>query len=243
MHVESAREKGPGPGEATSGDAVAGEPLCVLVLAGDVGERTRLATQIGATRGLASYRDDTSVDGDPSGARPDVVLLVLGPGDPGAESQLRDAVERWKPAPVLVLCDSTDGDANRALVRMGARGVVRRSREAEQLGTAIRKVSDGEIWLSRGCLSRLIDDMAASAGPGAHARAGGALGALTDREREVVAHIAEGMHNRAISQKLGITENTVRHHLTAIYGKLGVADRLELAVFALRQRGGARGRR
>jgi DNA-binding NarL/FixJ family response regulator len=120
---------------------------------------------------------------------------------------------------------------------------LRRSREAEQLGTAIRKVSDGEIWLSRGCLSRLIDDMAASAGPGTHARAGGALGSLTDREREVVALIAEGMHNRAISQKLGITENTVRHHLTAIYGKLGVADRLELAVFALRQRGGARGRR
>lgn len=244
MHVESAREKGPDPAEATSGDAAAGEPLRVLVLARDVGERTRLATQIGATRGLASDPGDAAAAGvDPSRIAPDVVLLVLGPGDIDGETLVRDTVERWKPAPVLVLSDSNDVDTNRALVRKGARGVVRRSREAEQLGTAIRKVSDGEIWLSRGCLSRLIDDMAASAGPGAHARAGGALGSLTDREREVVAHIAEGMHNRAISQKLGITENTVRHHLTAIYGKLGVADRLELAVFALRQRGIARGRR
>lgn len=243
MHVESAREKGPGPGEATSGDAVAGEPLSVLVLAGDVGERARLVTQIGATRGLASYPGDAAAVADPSRVAPDVVLLVLGPGDLDGETLVRETVERWKPAPVLVLSDSNDVDTHRALVRKGVRGVVRRIREAEQLGTAIRKVSDGEIWLSRGCLSRLIDDMAASTGPGAHARAGGALGSLTDREREVVALIAEGMHNRAISQKLGITENTVRHHLTAIYGKLGVADRLELAVFALRQRGGARGRR
>jgi DNA-binding NarL/FixJ family response regulator len=243
MHVESAREKGPGPGEATSGDAVAGESLCVLVLAGDAAERTRLAAQIGATRGLSCHTGDASAGVDPSRIAPDVVLLVLGPGDQDGETLVRDAVERWKPAPLLVLSESADRDVDRALVRRGARGVVHRNREAEQLGTAIRKVSDGEIWLSRACLSRLIDDMAASAGPVAHPRAGGTLGSLTDREREVVAHIAEGMHNRAISQKLGITETTVRHHLPAIYGKFGVADRLELAVFALRQRGGPRGRR
>jgi DNA-binding NarL/FixJ family response regulator len=59
----------------------------------------------------------------------------------------------------------------------------------------------------------------------------------------VVALIAEGLHNRAIAQQLGITENTVRHHLTAVYGKLGVADRLELAVHALRQRAAGRGRK
>ena len=241
MHVESAREKRPGPGEATSGDAVAGEPLCVLVLASDAGERARLATQIGATRGLASRQDGAG--GDPVRVAPDVVLLLLDPHALDADAVLRDAVERWKPAPVLVLTDSGDDAANRDLVRKGARGVVRRAREAEHLVTALRKVSEGEIWLPRGCLSRLVDDMAGTAGAAAQPRAHGALASLTEREREVVARIAEGMHNRAIAARLGITENTVRHHLTAIYGKLGVADRLELAVFALRHAGGVRGRR
>mgnify|MGYP001040433458 CR=1 FL=1 len=134
--------------------------------------------------------------------------------------------------------------AYRALVRKGARGVVRKHREADHLGTAIRKVSAGEIWLSRGGLSRLVDDMATSADVHPHPpQRGGAFMSLTEREREVAALIAEGLHNRAIAARLGITENTVRHHLTAIYGKLGVADRLELAVHALRHRTGVRSRK
>ena len=242
MNLASAREKGPNPGEAAPGDAVAGAVLSVLVLGGDAAERARLSTLIGATRGLACHEATREPGGGARAAGPDVVLLALDPRELDADAVLRDAVERWKPAPVLVLSGSVDDDANRNLVRKGARGAMRRDREAEHLGVAIRKVSDGEIWLSRGCLSQLIDDMAA-AGVVALPHADRAFAALTEREREVVAHIAEGMHNRAIAATLGITENTVRHHLTAIYGKLGVADRLELAVYALRHRHGGRGRK
>lgn len=242
--VASARDNDPDATDETSGDAAAGASLCVLVLGTDAAERLRVGMEVGATRGLSCRAFDNGRGAGESSPAPDVVLLVLDPQEPGADAALHAAIDAWKPAPILVWSDCDDQQASLALVRKGARGVVRKHREADHLGTAIRKVSAGEIWLSRGGLSRLVDDMATKADvhPQPPQR-GGAFQALTEREREVVALIAEGLHNRAIAQQLGITENTVRHHLTAVYGKLGVADRLELAVHALRQRAAGRGRK
>ena len=242
--VVSARENDPAVTDEMPGDTAAGTSLRVLVLGADAAERLHLGNEIGATRGLSCCEFEGGRGGGASSPVPDVVLLVLDPNVPGADGTLRAAIDAWKPAPVLVWSDGDDQQTALALVRKGARGVVRKHREAEHLGTAIRKVSGGEIWLSRGCLSRLIDDMATTADAQPHPpHRSGVFSTLTEREREVVALIAEGLHNRAIAQKLGITENTVRHHLTAVYGKLGVADRLELAVYALRQRVAVRGRK
>jgi len=242
--VVSARANNPDATDETPGNAAAGASLCVLVLGADAAQRVHLGTQIGAMRGLSCCAFEGSPGRGVASPVPDVVLLVLDPNEPGADGALRAALDAWKPAPILVLSDSDDEQAPLALVRKGARGVVRKRRGADHLGTAIRKVSAGEIWLSRGCLSRLIDDMATTADAHPYVlHRSGAFSMLTEREREVVALIAEGLHNRAIAQKLGITENTVRHHLTAVYGKLGVADRLELAVYALRQRIGGRSRK
>ena len=243
MSVASARDIDSDANDETAGDAAAGASLCVLVLGADAAERLRLGTEIGAARGLSCRAFEGRRSGASSPA-PDVVLLVLDPQAPDADATLRGAIDAWKPAPILVWSDCDDLQASLALVRKGARGVVRKHREADHLGTAIRKVCAGEIWLSRGGLSRLVDDMATTADTHAHPpQRSGAFATLTEREREVAALIAEGLHNRAIAARLGITENTVRHHLTAIYGKLGVADRLELAVHALRHRTGGRGRK
>jgi DNA-binding NarL/FixJ family response regulator len=242
--VVSARENDPESTDETPGDTADGAALRVLVLGADTAERLRLGKAVDATRGLSCCAFDGSRGGGVSSAAPDVVLLVLDPNEHGADGRLRVAIEAWKPAPILVWTDSDDQQTPVALVRKGARGVVRKHREADHLGTAIRKVSAGEIWLSRGGLSRLIDDMATMADMHPHLpHRSGVFSTLTEREREVVGLIAEGLHNRAIAQKLGIAENTVRHHLTAVYGKLGVADRLELAVYALRQRVAVRGRK
>ncbi len=241
MPVASAREHDPDAPDETPGNPAVGASLRVLVLGADAAERLRLGRKIGAMRGLSCCVFEDSRRVGVSNPAPDVVLLVLDPNVPGADGALRAAIDDWRPAPILVWSDSDDPQTPLALVRKGARGVVRKHREADHLGTAIRKVSAGEIWLSRGGLSRLIDDMATTADMHTsppHRSAGFAT--LTERERDVVALIAEGLHNRAIAQRLGITENTVRHHLTAVYGKLGVADRLELAVHALRQRIGGR---
>ena len=192
----------------------------MLVLGADAAERLQLGAQIGAMRGLSCCAFAGTPGRGASSPVPDVVLLVLDPDEPGADGVLRAALDAWKPAPILVLSDSDNQQTTLALVRKGARGIVRKHREADYLGTAIRKVSAGEIWLSRGGLSRLIDDMATAADEHPHPpHRSGMFSTLTEREREVVALIAEGLHNRAIAQQLGITENTVRHHLTAVYGK------------------------
>ncbi len=241
----SARDNDSDATDEPPGAVDADASLSVLVLGADAAERLRVGTAVGAARGLSCRAsDDGRGAAGASGAVPDVVLLVLDPQEPHADATLRAAIDAWKPAPILVWSDCDDQQASLALVRKGARGVVRKHREADHLGTAIRKVCAGEIWLSRGGLSRLVDDMATSADTHAHPpQRGGAFASLTEREREVAALIAEGLHNRAIAARLGITENTVRHHLTSIYGKLGVTDRLELAVLALRHRGGGRGRK
>lgn len=242
MPLASARESnchdpdGPAPG---AGD---GEALHVLVVAADDAERARLRSLIGAAPGMCSTGNSGHGGHAHERARPDVLLLHLDPHAPGMERRLREAIAAWHPAPVLVLSESADGVVNREFVRRGARGVVPKALERDQLVAAIRRVKDGEIWLSRGCLSVIIDEMAAAKASDPPSPPRDPFAALTEREREVVSHIAEGLHNRAIAGRLGITENTVRHHLTAIYGKLGVADRLELAVCALRHRPGGRGR-
>jgi DNA-binding NarL/FixJ family response regulator len=230
------------PGE-TPREGRAETPVRVLVLGGEPCDHARRRATIAAAAGLGLYEADCAALGGSTPRGPDVVLIQLDPRAPDGEHRLREAREVWKPAPVLVVSESADLEANRDLVRKGARGVIGKDREREQLVTAIRKVTEGEIWLSRGCLSRIVDKMASSTSGLPHLRPARQLAKLTEREHEVVALIAEGLHNRAIAKKLGIADNTVRHHLTAIFAKLGVADRLELAVYALRHRIAASGRR
>ena len=143
-----------------------------------------------------------------------------------------------------MLTPSEDRARNRALVLAGARGVVTQSRQASTSSTRCIACTTGEIWLGRSCMSQIIDEMVSIEAVAASiSRAPVGLEQLTEREREVVALIAKGLHNKAIAGELGITDHTVRHHLTAIFAKLGVADRLELAVYAFSHGSGtARGR-
>ena len=171
--------------------------------------------------------------------RPDVVLIDVDAATDAAEDFVADVVSTWRPTPVLVVTACEDRACNRRLVRAGAHGVVTHARVPDHLVSAVRRVRDGEIWLARTCMAQLLDDMVADDHPAPpHLVTREGLDKLTEREREVVALIAQGMHNKAIAAELGITDHTVRHHLTAIFAKLGVADRLELAVYAFRHRPG-----
>ncbi|HEX4885317.1 MAG TPA: response regulator transcription factor [Casimicrobiaceae bacterium] len=170
---------------------------------------------------------------------PDVVLIDVDARSNAAEDVVADLASTWRPTPVIALTRCEDRACNRRLVRAGAHGVVTHARMADHLVAAIHRVRDGEIWLARTCMAQLLDDMVAAGHPApAHLATPEGLEKLTEREREVVSLIAQGMHNKAIAAELGITDHTVRHHLTAIFAKLGVADRLELAVYAFRHRAG-----
>ena len=210
-------------------------PLAVLVIDRDGGLTQPARGILAQAPGLRIVEQghESAREAQSFARHPDVVLLTVDARAEEAEVVVREFAAKWRPAPMLVLTPCEDRARNRALVVAGARGVVTYSRQAEHLVSALHRVHGREIWLGRGCMSQIIDEMVGAKLP-QHLESPAGLEHLTEREREVVALIAKGLHNKAIAVELGITDHTVRHHLTAIFAKLGVGDRLELAVYAFR---------
>ncbi len=167
--------------------------------------------------------------------RPDVVLLDL---DLGAEDGLA-----WLPrisaaapdAKVLILTAFRDRTRDEEALRAGARGLVLKDAAPESLLQAIRSVAAGALWFDPRVL-------AASRGAPGSQRQATSLRELTAREREIVSLVTEGLRNEDVARKIGVSEKTVRNHLTAVFQKLGVSGRLELVVYAF-SHGLARARR
>jgi two-component system, NarL family, nitrate/nitrite response regulator NarL len=162
------------------------------------------------------------------GAPPDIVLLDLDlAGQNGLD--LIPAIYRAAPRTrVIVLTGLRDAEAHQQAVRLGAMGVVLKDQASETLVTAIETVHSGESWLDRALTARMLHRMAEASPEQAR------IGTLTAREREVIQLIAEGLSNRAIGERLHLSESTVRHHLTSIFDKLDVESRLELVIYAYR---------
>lgn len=162
--------------------------------------------------------------------RPNLVLLDI---DLGKENGLDFLSEFTTTVPgvrVLVLTGLRDIDSHRQAARLGAAGVVLKEHAADVLLKAIKKVHQGEVWLDRSLMGSLLREMTQGV---AYADAEAAkISTLTPREREVVTLIAEGLKNRDIAARLFISETTVTHHLSSVFGKLGVSDRLELVIYA-----------
>jgi DNA-binding NarL/FixJ family response regulator len=151
-----------------------------------------------------------------------VVLLDLRlPGMDGV-AVLSQLAGRYR---VLVLTSATDPVwADRAL-KEGASGVVYKDIDPDALVRAIRSVHDGNVLLAVGAAASLR---------GGSAGRGGSLDALTPREREVLGHIAAGRSNREIARALHVSEKTVKAHVSSVLAKLGVQDRTQAAVLAVR---------
>jgi DNA-binding NarL/FixJ family response regulator len=160
--------------------------------------------------------------------RPDVVLLDLDLGLGPSIRCVRPLVEALPGAKLLILTGVRDGALHRKAVKAGARGVVAKEKAAETLLKAIEKVQEGELWLERSLMAELVDDLSE---PG-HDIVRATIAELTPREREVVALVARGLKNKDIAGRLRVSDVTVRHHLTSVFGKLGVKDRLSLVIFA-----------
>jgi DNA-binding NarL/FixJ family response regulator len=156
---------------------------------------------------------------------PDVILLDLKlPGMDGI-AVLGELRARGSPARVLVLTSATEPASASLAVRSGAAGVVYKDVDPDALVRAIRSVHDGHLLLA----PEAADALARSAGD---AVAG--IGALTIREREVLAEIAKGRSNREIARALGVAEKTVKAHVSSVLAKLGVQDRTQAALLAVR---------
>jgi DNA-binding NarL/FixJ family response regulator len=160
---------------------------------------------------------------------PDVILLdLVMPGVDGvaAMQQLR---QDGSEARVLVVTSFTDRRMIVPAIRAGARGYVYKDVDPQALATAVRSVHAGHVLLEPEVAAALLDGVAAAA-PGRTAEAS----PLTAREREVLVLIAQGKANREIARALVLAEKTVKTHVSNILMKLGVADRTQAALWAVR---------
>jgi DNA-binding NarL/FixJ family response regulator len=117
-------------------------------------------------------------------------------------------------------------------LEFGVRGIINKRSTPQQIRKALRRVSDGGIWLEKGAAENLLDHVfSPPAGPQDEL---GRIELLTVREREVIALVCRSLRNKEIASALFISESTVWHHLTSIFGKLKVGDRVSLVTFAFR---------
>ena len=154
--------------------------------------------------------------------RPDVILLDLRMPDADGLAALRGLREHENPARVLVITSFTDPAAVAPAVRAGAAGYVYKDVDPPALAAAIRAVHAGHVLLHPDVAGLL----AAGDGPRA--------AALTAREREVLIEIGRGRSNREIARALALSEKTVKAHVSAVLAKLGVPDRTQAALHAVR---------
>lgn len=163
--------------------------------------------------------------------KPDVLLLdLIMPGQEGLEI-LRELAESSLPTLTIVLAAAIGKPQIVEVLRLGARGVILKDTATELVVKAIHTVLAGEFWVGRGDVTNLIEYLRWVL-PGSVAPTEPRAFGLTPREREVVVAIVAGYTNRGIAQRLRVSEETIKHHLTHIYDKLGVSNRLELAIFS-----------
>jgi DNA-binding NarL/FixJ family response regulator len=156
---------------------------------------------------------------------PDVVLLDLvmpGLDGLGALARLRETRAR-----VIVLTSFGDDDKLFAALRGGAAGYLLKDVEPSELVRAIRSAQDGQSPLSPAVATRVVEEVAHGGTT--------APGELTPRELDVLMLIAGGRSNKVIARELGVAEKTVKTHVSHILGKLGLTDRTQAALYAVRQ--------
>jgi len=166
---------------------------------------------------------------------PDVVLLDLDlNGDCSLE--LLPLLLANDTTRVLIFTGSRDEALLDKAIRGGARGLLRKDAPADQVLKAITKVSQGELWIEHTMMARVLNELTrppalAKADPEAQR-----LASLTPREHKIISSIVRGNGalNRSLAESLFISEHTLRNHLVSIYKKLGVANRLELYVYAVK---------
>jgi two-component system, NarL family, nitrate/nitrite response regulator NarL len=169
---------------------------------------------------------------------PDILLLDLKmPGLDGLATLQRLQSAKAKTR-VIVLTASDDKNEFVQAMKLGTSGIVLKQTATEMLIKSIRKVHAGEIWLDSHTTAEVIrrfvsDEMPPPAPQSAPSPRERERSPLSQREREIVALVAQGFKNKEMAEKMFISEQTVKNHLHNIFDKLGVSDRLELALYAI----------
>lgn len=211
------------PGEGGEG----GGAIRVLIVDDHPVVRQGLRALLGVQDGFSivgEANDGLSALSLAASLRPHIVLLDLKLPEMDGIEVLKSL--RSSRARVLVLTSATEPERARQAMQAGAAGVLYKDIDPDALVRAIRSVHDGNLLLAAEAARVLLQ------GGG-----GNRSDALTSREREVLARLAEGRSNREIARLLQISEKTVKAHVSSVLAKLGVQDRTQAAVYAVRHGG------
>jgi DNA-binding NarL/FixJ family response regulator len=166
--------------------------------------------------------------------QPDVILLDLLLSNERILECLPELKQAAPQARIIVLTGCQEPLRHHRAIALGARGLVLKSQPVDVLLKAIRRVFAGELWIERELMHNVIGQMVTQ--QNVRDSEAEKIAALTEREREIIAQIGQGLKNKTIAEKLFISETTVRHHLTSVFSKLEVSDRLELVIYAYRHK-------
>jgi two-component system, NarL family, nitrate/nitrite response regulator NarL len=167
--------------------------------------------------------------------RPDVILLDLAMPKQDGMEVLRELSAAKLPVRTLLLTASINKAQIVQALRLGAYGVILKESTTQRLFDCIRCVMAGQYWVGRESVSDLVMALRSIAPPDNGAGRVPDFG-LTPRELEIVTLVVAGYSNPDIAQRCSISEQTVKHHISNIFDKLGVSNRLELALFAVNHR-------
>jgi DNA-binding NarL/FixJ family response regulator len=199
----------------------------VVIVADSPAMRAGLAAMIGAEPDLTVVAEEYEAD---------VVIVVagrVGPRDETTEHDESDLDERPSRPATMVLLERIDAEAAREAYGAGASAVLPTDADGEELVSALRAVAAGLVVLPPAVVAELL--ALSRALPTYTAVTSAPMASLTPREREVLALLAQGLANKMIAPRLGISEHTVKTHVAAVYEKLHARNRAEAVVAAARQ--------
>jgi DNA-binding NarL/FixJ family response regulator len=162
----------------------------------------------------------------------DVILLeaAITANPPEAVSEL---MKRAPSAKIIVVLVEPDEEDTVDLLRRGVRGIVSRSISPDLLVRCVRKVAQGETWLDNRGVNWVLEAYRSQA---AHLTSPRPKQKISDKELLIISCVTQGMRNKEIAREIGTTEQVIKNYLRKVYDKLGVSDRLELALYCIHHR-------
>jgi DNA-binding NarL/FixJ family response regulator len=199
--------------------------------------RAGLRLLIEAQRGLEVIGEAGNVDEGLELAtrlKPDIILLELNLSEDPSFYVIPQLISTSDHARVILVTSASNSQFFLKAVQNGVMGVVTKTQRPEILIKAIEKVHAGEVWIERSLMANLLTRLSQNSRNGGPDPEAEGIRELSNRERQIIQLIGHGLKNKQIAVQLCISETTVRHHLTSIFCKLRVSDRLELLVYAHR---------
>jgi DNA-binding NarL/FixJ family response regulator len=206
-----------------------GHPIVLEGLRTVLNQQTNIQVVGEATDGMEAIEKAVSLD-------PDVVMMDLRMPRVDGLTVLRSIHTRAPRSKVILFSGADNKDEFVEAMKLGCSGILSKESAISLIERSIAKVYAGEIWLDSNTTAAVIRQFASPAefpAPANNGKSSRERAQLSQREREIIILIAQGYKNKEIAEKMFITEQTVKNHLHNVFDKLGVSDRLELALYAI----------